>query len=88
MPSPGVVWHETSIPRAERWERLGLSGATVWFTGLSGSGKSTVADGVASALLAGGRPAYVLDGDNVRHGLNGDLGVLRRRPGGERPSHR
>ncbi len=49
-------------------------GATVWFTGLSGSGKSTVAVEVERALVAEGRPAYLLDGDNVRHGLNGDLG--------------
>ena len=51
-----------------------MRGATVWLTGLSGSGKSTIADAVAAALLAAGRPAYVLDGDNVRHGLNADLG--------------
>ena len=49
-------------------------GATVWFTGLSGAGKSTLADAVAARLLEDGRPAYVLDGDNVRHGLNADLG--------------
>jgi adenylyl-sulfate kinase len=51
-----------------------LSGATVWFTGLSGSGKSTIANAVAERLLEIGRPAYVLDGDNLRHGLNADLG--------------
>jgi bifunctional enzyme CysN/CysC len=69
-----VFWHAATVERADRWSRLGLSGATVWFTGLPGSGKSTVADGVAMALLEAGRPAYVLDGDNVRHGLNADLG--------------
>ena len=49
-------------------------GATIWFTGLSGSGKSTVATACEAQLIAAGRPAYVLDGDNIRHGLNGDLG--------------
>ena len=63
-----------TVDRADRWRRRGLSGATVWFTGLSGSGKSTVADAVATALLDEGRAVYVLDGDNVRHGLNADLG--------------
>src|SRR5205085_8932004 len=52
----------------------GLAGATVWFTGLSGSGKSTVASAVAQQLTALGRAHYLLDGDNLRHGLNGDLG--------------
>ena len=69
-----VVWHAATVSRAERWERHGLRGATVWFTGLSGSGKSTVANAVAARLFQHGRPAYVLDGDNVRHGLNTDLG--------------
>ena len=71
---PDIVWHPTTISRDERWRRHGLAGATVWFTGLSGSGKSTVADAVAVRLLAAGRPAYLLDGDNIRHGLNADLG--------------
>jgi bifunctional enzyme CysN/CysC len=73
--SPGdVTWHPATIDRATRWQRHGLAGATVWFTGLSGSGKSTLADGVATRLFEIGRPAYVLDGDNVRHGLNAGLG--------------
>jgi bifunctional enzyme CysN/CysC len=65
-----VVWHAGSVDRADRPSL----GATVWFTGLSGSGKSTVAAQVERALVASGRPAYQLDGDNLRHGLNGDLG--------------
>jgi bifunctional enzyme CysN/CysC len=65
-----IVWHHGSVGRGDRPHR----GATVWFTGLSGSGKSTVAAEVERLLVAGGRPAYVLDGDNLRHGLNGDLG--------------
>jgi bifunctional enzyme CysN/CysC len=72
--SPDVVWHE-HLPRDERWAALGGGGgATVWFTGLSGSGKSTVAAEVERRLLAAGRAAYLLDGDNLRHGLNADLG--------------
>jgi bifunctional enzyme CysN/CysC len=62
-----VVWHPTSSTRL-------TAGATVWFTGLSGSGKSTVAVECERQLLEQGRPAYVLDGDNLRHGLNADLG--------------
>ena len=72
--SPNVVWHDTVVSRDQRWQRHGLEGLTVWFTGLSGSGKSTVANAVAERLLEEGRPAYLLDGDNVRHGLNADLG--------------
>lgn len=72
--TPHVTWHETSVTREQRWRRHGFAGATVWFTGLSGSGKSTLANAVAAALLESGRPAYVLDGDNVRHGLNAGLG--------------
>ncbi|MDF2732990.1 MAG: cysC [Desertimonas sp.] len=68
-----LTWHAATVDRATRWERHGLAGATVWFTGLSGSGKSKLADAVAVRLLELGRPAYVLDGDNVRHGLNSDL---------------
>ena len=72
--SPNVVWHESVFSRADRWATLGLRGATVWFTGLSGSGKSTIANELERLLVAAGQPAYVLDGDNLRHGLNADLG--------------
>jgi bifunctional enzyme CysN/CysC len=65
-----VTWHPGHVARADRPTR----GATIWFTGLSGSGKSTVATAVERLLNADGRPAYVLDGDNLRLGLNGDLG--------------
>lgn len=69
-----IVWHHSELPREERWSALGVTGATVWFTGLSGSGKSTVAARVESLLIDRARPTYRLDGDNLRHGLNGDLG--------------
>lgn len=69
-----LTWHHGELTRAERWKALGLEGATIWFTGLSGSGKSTVAAAVERLLVADGQAASVLDGDNVRHGLNGDLG--------------
>ncbi|HET8756982.1 MAG TPA: bifunctional sulfate adenylyltransferase subunit 1/adenylylsulfate kinase, partial [Solirubrobacteraceae bacterium] len=72
--SPGVIWHEPALPRRQRWSRLGLRGATVWLTGLPASGKSTIAEELERKLVALGRPAYLLDGENVRHGLSGDLG--------------
>jgi bifunctional enzyme CysN/CysC len=68
--SENVVWHQGAVTAAERPSL----GATVWFTGLSGSGKSTVAVEVERTLVAAGRPSYLLDGDNLRHGLNADLG--------------
>lgn len=70
-----LTWHH-GLDRARRWAALGpdAAGATIWLTGLSGSGKSTVAVVVERRLVEAGRPAYVLDGDNVRHGLNADLG--------------
>ncbi len=74
---PDVVWSPGSLGRTERWETLGLRGATIWLTGLSGSGKSTLATAVEEHLIAHRRPAYRLDGDNVRHGLNSDLGFDR-----------
>jgi adenylyl-sulfate kinase len=72
--SPNVVWHESGVPRDERWKATGGHGATVWLTGLSGSGKSTVASALAALLTDRGVLTYTLDGDNLRHGLNGDLG--------------
>ena len=72
--SPNVTWQAGAAPRERRREALGHEGATVWFTGLPASGKSTIAVGVEERLLAAGRSAYLLDGDNLRHGLNGDLG--------------
>lgn len=72
--SPDVVWHAGEVERRARWSASRLGGATVWFTGLSGSGKSSVAVAVERRLVADGRSAYLLDGDNLRHGLNGDLG--------------
>src|SRR3954452_9047045 len=71
--SPNVVWQQ-GVERSQRWAALGHGGATVWMTGLPGSGKSTIASGVEAHLLGGGRSVYILDGDNLRHGLNGDLG--------------
>jgi bifunctional enzyme CysN/CysC len=68
--TPNTVWHASALDRTARPSL----GATVWFTGLSGSGKSTVAVEVERLLVSGGRPAYLLDGDNLRQGLNGDLG--------------
>ena len=69
-----VVWHEGEVTRSDREQVLGQRGSTVWLTGLSGSGKSTLAVALEKALLADGRVAYRLDGDNVRHGLNKNLG--------------
>lgn len=71
--SSNVVW-QRGVRREQRWAALGHGGATVWMTGLPASGKSTVAAGVEASLLEAGRSGYVLDGDNLRHGLNGDLG--------------
>jgi len=69
-----VVWHEHKVTKKEREQLLKQKGAVLWFTGLSGSGKSTVANEVAYKLHNMGRLTYVLDGDNIRHGLNKDLG--------------
>ncbi|MEM7275907.1 MAG: adenylyl-sulfate kinase [Actinomycetota bacterium] len=69
-----TVWHASDVDRADRWSAVGGRGVTVWLTGLSGSGKSSVAVELERQLIEAGRPAYLLDGDNLRHGLNGDLG--------------
>jgi adenylyl-sulfate kinase len=72
--STNVTWHSGTVAREQRWETLGQRGATVWFTGLPASGKSTVSAAVEAHLVEAGRPAYRLDGDNLRHGVCGDLG--------------
>jgi bifunctional enzyme CysN/CysC len=72
--SPNVRWQGTRMTRERRWQSLGHGGATLWFTGLPGAGKSTVAAAVEERLIEAGLPAFLLDGDNLRHGLNGDLG--------------
>src|SRR3954466_15401003 len=72
--SANVVWQQSPTTREDRWAAMGGPGATVWLTGLPASGKSTLAAAVEARLPGAGRPAYVLDGDNLRHGLNGDLG--------------
>jgi adenylylsulfate kinase len=69
-----ITWHEGHVTREERAGLLKQRGATLWFTGLSGSGKSTIAFTLEHALVQRGRLAYVLDGDNIRHGLNKNLG--------------
>jgi adenylylsulfate kinase len=69
-----ITWHEGHVTGAERNGLLRQKGATLWFTGLSGSGKSTIAFTLEHALVQSGRLAYVLDGDNIRHGLNKNLG--------------
>src|SRR5690606_27716766 len=69
-----IVWHAGNVNRADREKINGHKGCTVWFTGLSGSGKSTIAVAVEKALWDRGVRAYILDGDNIRHGLNSNLG--------------
>jgi len=69
-----IRWHPSSLDREYRWGKTGQRGATIWFTGLPASGKSTVAVAVERALVESGRVAYLLDGDNLRHGLSDDLG--------------
>lgn len=76
MPDPArenIVWHQGHLTHAERCRRLGARGCTLWFTGLSGSGKSTIASALEAELVGRGVFAYRLDGDNVRHGLNANL---------------
>ncbi len=72
--SSNVVWHQATVSRKRREEKNQHKSAVLWFTGLSGSGKSTLAHAVEEALYKLGLNTFVLDGDNVRHGLNKDLG--------------
>ena len=72
--STNVTWHDGDVTRADRFNRLGQKGVTIWFTGLSGSGKSTVAVALERALHKLGKLSYRLDGDNIRLGINKNLG--------------
>ena len=69
-----IVWHQGAVTRGDREKLNGHKGATVWLTGLSGSGKSTIAVALEKRLLERGVRTYILDGDNIRHGLNKNLG--------------
>src|SRR5204863_6670860 len=69
-----VHWHSGNLTREERWRALKARGATLWFTGLSASGKSTIASALEQHLVSQGVHCYRLDGDNIRHGLNKNLG--------------
>ena len=69
-----IRWHPSSLDRTHRWAATGQRGAIIWFTGLPASGKSTLAVAVERALVESGDVAYLLDGDNIRHGLSDDLG--------------
>ncbi|HWE03994.1 MAG TPA: adenylyl-sulfate kinase [Tepidisphaeraceae bacterium] len=72
--SSNITWHCGSVTRADRERALGQRGAVVWFTGLSAAGKSTIACILEQMLLDRGKHAYRLDGDNIRYGLNANLG--------------
>lgn len=80
---PHVVWHAHSVDRASRQERMGHRGCVVWFTGLSGSGKSTVANAVDTLLFQRGVHTFLLDGDNIRHGLCAGPNLLSEEHGTE-----
>lgn len=69
-----ITWHHHTISKEDREKRNGHGGAVLWFTGLSASGKSSIAQALQEILFEHGCQAYVLDGDNIRHGLNKDLG--------------
>jgi adenylylsulfate kinase len=89
--STNITWHHADVTRADREAKNGHKAVVLWFTGLSGSGKSTLAHAVENALFDLGGRTYVLDGDNIRHGLNKNLGFspadreenIRRIGGGE-----
>jgi adenylylsulfate kinase len=72
--STNITWHDTTITKKDRRGQNGHGSCALWFTGLSGSGKSTIANAVSTELHRRGINEYVLDGDNIRHGLNKDLG--------------
>lgn len=72
--SSSITWHDSEVTKAERQQQNGHKSVVIWFTGLSGSGKSTVSVALEQALFEQGKHAYRLDGDNVRHGLNKNLG--------------
>jgi bifunctional enzyme CysN/CysC len=72
--SPNVVWERGEATRADRWAALAQRGATIWLTGLPSSGKSAIAAALEAKLVGAGTGAYLIDGDNLRHGLSGDLG--------------
>jgi bifunctional enzyme CysN/CysC len=78
-----VTWHPSALDREGRWAALGRRGATVWLTGLPASGKSTIGVALERRLVESGQAAYLLDGDNVRHGLSEDLGFAA----GDRAEH-
>jgi adenylylsulfate kinase len=72
--STNITWHAGQVSRQDREKLLSQRGCTIWLTGLSGSGKSTIAVAAEQALAKKGRLTYILDGDNIRHGLNANLG--------------
>src|SRR5699024_339189 len=72
--STHIVWHDLAVTKQERYALKGHKGAVIWLTGLSGSGKSTIANAVDYQLHGQSIHSYVLDGDNIRHGLNANLG--------------
>src|SRR5437660_12911348 len=74
MTHKDIFWSEGQVTQQQRWARNGHKGCVVWLTGLSGSGKSTLSRGIERELFARGLHAFVLDGDNLRHGLNSNLG--------------
>ena len=74
MNNRNIVWHNGKVQPDDRRKLMGQKGLVVWLTGLSGSGKSTIASEVEKMLIDSGHAAYVLDGDNLRHGINSDLG--------------
>ena len=77
MKTANTRWHDGAVTPEDRAAALGFKGATVWMTGLPASGKSTLAVEVEALLIGAGRPALRLDGDNLRHGLNGNLGFAK-----------